>query len=252
LVETIPLTSSSIPRELVEQLKNAEDTYKALEKEESKIKRNVDNSIQMERQLTQALNNPLIMNPFIFPMGNNQVNDPYYMQFPQANSPQQQRQMDPVMQAKLEEDRILRQIQQEEYKEVERKIKEQKQKEQDDIVKRRKEEEDKIQKAKQLELEKQLKKQSLPQEPTEGDPTAILIIFRLPDGTRIQRRFNRQTGVQVLYDYLDVQDLKFESSANYDLIQPNPFTCLSDKGKTINDYFEGSDHEVLTIREQVV
>jgi hypothetical protein len=249
LVEFIALNKETVPRDLADRLKTAEANYKALDKEEAKIKRNIDQSLQIERQLTQAMNNPLIMNPFIFPMNNQQGNDQFFMPFPQANSPQ--RQLDPAAQAKLEEDRILRQIQAEEFKEVERKIKEQKQKEQNDQVRKRKEEEDKIERLKQAEIEKEFKRNNIPAEPAENEPNVILLIFRVPDGSRIQRRFYNNTKVQLLYDFIDTQDIKFDNHPVYDLIQPNPFVSVTDKEKTINDYFEGSDHEVLHIREQI-
>jgi len=160
LVEIMTLTKESAPREIADKLKAAEQNCKTLEKEELKVKRSVDNNMQIEKQLTQALNNPLLMNPFLFPQNMNQVNDPFFMPFPQAHSPQQ-RPIDPATQARLEEDRILRQIQQEEYKEVERKIKEQKQKEQNDITRRKKEEEEKIQKQKTGRIRERIKETKL-------------------------------------------------------------------------------------------
>jgi len=251
IVEIITLESSTNPRELADKIKGAEINFRNIEKEELKVKRNVDQGIQLERQLAQAINNPIIMNPFMFPMGNQQ-NDPFFMGFPQQNSPGvQPRQMDPAMQQKLEEDRILRQIQEEDYKEVERKIKQQKQKEADVKDKKKRDEEEKVQKEQLALLEKEQKRQSLPVEPAESDPNHILIIFRLPDGSRVNRRFDRNNRVQVLYDYVDVQDVQFEHTNVYDLIQPHPFVSLSDKEKTINDYFEGSSHENLNVREQV-
>jgi len=57
------------------------------------------------------------------------------------------------------------------------------------------------------------------------------MVVRLPDGYRLQRRFDRQTKIQVIYDYVDVQEIKFDTSPIYDLIQPTPFLCLSDKEK---------------------
>jgi len=53
-----------------------------------------------------------------------------------------------------------------------------------------------------------------------------------------------------LYDYVDTHDVEFDkTTVRYDLMQPRPFVVLEDKEKTINDYFEGSNHEVIHIRE---
>jgi len=44
--------------------------------------------------------------------------------------------------------------------------------------------------------------------------------------------------------------VKFDpSTVGYDLIQPRPFLCLDDKEKTLEDYFPGSDQELIQIRE---
>jgi len=249
LVDRLPLTSSTNPREIIDLLKNIEASFKILEKEELKVKRNVDTGLQVERQLAAAIQSPVLMNPFIFPM-NNQINDGFFVGMP--NSPgQQPRQMDPAYQQKLEEDRLLRRIQEEEFKEVERKIKEQKEKGANELAKKKREAEEKIQKEKEAEMEKQKKKENIPAELDESDPNAILIIFRLPDGSRIQRRFDRNNKVQILYDYVDVSEVTFEHSNVYDLIQQHPFVSLTDKEKAINDIFEGSNHESLHVREQV-
>ena len=81
-----------------------ESNFKSIEKEELKIKRNVDQALQIERQLGAAIQGPILMNPFIFPM-NNQSNPDFFMGTP--TPPQQiQRQMDPALQQKLEEDRL--------------------------------------------------------------------------------------------------------------------------------------------------
>ena len=84
-------------------LKTVESNFKVIEKEELKVKRTVDQTLQIEQQLVTATQNP-IMNPFIFPI-NNHINDDFLMGL--SRSPQQsQRQIDPAVQLKLEEDRL--------------------------------------------------------------------------------------------------------------------------------------------------
>ena len=55
----------------------------------------------------------------------------------------------------------------------------------------------------------------------------------------------------MLYDYIDVNNVKFEQNNAYDLIQPNPFISVTDKNKLINDIFEDSANEILHVREQI-
>lgn len=46
------------------------------------------------------------------------------------------------------------------------------------------------------------------------------------------------------------KELKFEGdSGKWDLMQPRPLLVLDNKEKTLGDYFEGSDQEVITVRE---
>jgi hypothetical protein len=53
-----------------------------------------------------------------------------------------------------------------------------------------------------------------------------------------------------LYGFVDSLEIKFDASTkSYDLMQPRPFLCLNDKQKTIGEYFEESDHEVVQVRE---
>mmetsp|Transcript_27999 Transcript_27999/g.24701 ORF Transcript_27999/g.24701 Transcript_27999/m.24701 type:complete len:101 (+) Transcript_27999:580-882(+) len=91
---------------------------------------------------------------------------------------------------------------------------------------------------------------SLPEEPKEGAPDAILVIFRLPDGERVQRRFSNKDKAEDLYNFVNTQELKFEGdSGKWDLMQPRPLLVLDDKEKALCEYFEGSDHEVILVRE---
>ena len=102
----------------------------------------------------------------------------------------------------------MRQIQEEEFKEVERKILEQqKQKEEEEKTNKEKEEletsmrlqkeEEEKKKLEHKEMTKKTKLQNLPPEPAADDQSAILIIFRLPNGDRLERRFSNNDKAQV-------------------------------------------------------
>ena len=75
------------------------------EKEELNIKRTVDQALQLEQQLATAIQNPILMSPFIFPINNHHTNDDYFMGIPSSPQPNQ-RQIDPAVKLKLEEDRL--------------------------------------------------------------------------------------------------------------------------------------------------
>jgi len=255
LVEVIKLSLEMTAQQLIERLKTVHGTYWMALAAEDKVKKEVKNMMNNEATgnfgIAQFAQNEFQggqMFPFF---AGNQQND-YIPRQPQV---------DPVQQQRLEEDRILRQIQDEEYKEVERQILEQQMKEteekktkkeiaeQEEAAKKAIEEE-----ARRKEEEKEMriaeKLSSLPEEPAEGGEDVVLIIIRLPDGNRLERRFRNTDKVQVLYDYVDTKDVEFDKTTiRYDLMQPRPFVVLEDKEKTINEYFEGSNHEVIHIRE---
>eukprot|EP01023_Acetabularia_acetabulum_P030109 TRINITY_DN2835_c0_g1_i2.p1 TRINITY_DN2835_c0_g1~~TRINITY_DN2835_c0_g1_i2.p1 ORF type:complete len:804 (-),score=139.45 TRINITY_DN2835_c0_g1_i2:256-2667(-) len=53
-----------------------------------------------------------------------------------------------------------------------------------------------------IQMRKQQKGASLPEEPAVGTPSTTLIRIRLPDGSNQQRRFNDQDKVSVVYDFV--------------------------------------------------
>jgi len=258
LVEFITLTTESTAGQILNQLKNSERSYYSVITEEERIKRDVVRSLNNSRRRDLMMNSPFYaqdMEGGMFAMQNMQ-------------QPRPRAQPRPEDLQRIEEARILRQIQDEEYKEAERKILEQQEKKieeeklrkekeaQEEILRRQKEEEElrKQEEARKREEEKEnLKKNklaTLPVEPAEGEAGIISIVFRLPDGNRGERRFYHNDKVQILYDYIDTRDIQFDpTTVRYDLMQPRPFLCLDDKEKTLNDYFEGSDHEVIVVRE---
>ena len=100
-------------------------------------------------------------------------------------------------------------MQDEEFKEVERKILEQQQKkEQEDRQRREKEEQEEMIRREREELERRKNEERefnkrnklgrIPIEPVEGAPDAVLVIFRSPDGQRIERRFRSTDSVAVI------------------------------------------------------
>jgi len=239
---------------VLEQLRNIESNFFIILSEEDHIKRDVQRSIDAQRSRNMQINNP-----FFF--ANTQTDENYRLFNDETQPAQPNNRNQSLNQSRIEEDRLLRQIQQEEYKEVERKILEQQQQkereertrretiEKEETARKQKEEEERA-KQEARELKKKNKLSSLPAEPEESDPSAILIIFRLPDGNRIERRFRNSDKAQVLYDYVDTKDIQFDAStARYDLMQPRPFLCLDDNNKPIGEYFEGSNNEVITVRE---
>ncbi len=102
----------------------------------------------------------------------------------------------------------MRQIQEEEFKEAERKIRE-KQVDQDKqaILKKEKEAEEqrlrkeREEKQKMMEEEKEqqrdIKLKRLPAEPAADGPNVVNILFRTPSGNNLERRFNATDKVQV-------------------------------------------------------
>lgn len=49
------------------------------------------------------------------------------------------------------------------------------------------------------------KKLNIPDEPPETAPNTIALVIRLPDGSKLSRRFGLSTPLQVLFDYVDVE-----------------------------------------------
>jgi len=102
----------------------------------------------------------------------------------------------------------LRQIQEEEFKEAERKIRE-KQVDQDKqaiLKKEREAEEQKLRKQREEEQkireeekqqQREIKLKRLPAEPAAEGPNVMNILFRTPSGNNLERRFNATDKVQV-------------------------------------------------------
>ena len=102
----------------------------------------------------------------------------------------------------------LRQMQEQEYQAVEEQIRQAQQKaEQEEkekqlqAEKQAQEEQRRLEEEKKQEEEKAMIREkiakSLPEEPKDGAPDAMLVIFRLPDGERVQRRFSNKDKAEV-------------------------------------------------------
>lgn len=128
----------------------------------------------------------------------------------------------------LIQERKLRAQQERELREAEKiveakKIQELKEKEE----RRKKEEEERL---KKIEEEQRIK-DKMERIGTEPDgPDASFVTFRMPDGSKVERRFGKRQKVSVLYDFIEtVRILKFEILFGF------PALVLSDMDVTIED-----------------
>lgn len=138
-------------------------------------------------------------------------------------------------------------------------------KELEHVEKRAKEEEDlkrKLEKERNLQNESLKKKQSLEKKnkndfiskllpEQSNDKDSILIIFRLPNGTRTERRFNKKWEILQLYAYIYTLDSIFidEESMEFDIIMSFPLKVFDNLSETI----EGSgltSNSILQVREK--
>lgn len=134
-----------------------------------------------------------------------------------------------------------------------------------DVERRAKEEEDlkkKLEKERQVQNENLKKKQSLEKKnkndfiskllpEQSNDKDSILIIFRLPNGTRTERRFNKKWEILQLYAYIYTLDSIFidEESMEFDIIMSFPLKVFDNLSETI----EGSgltSNSILQVREK--
>jgi len=134
-------------------------------------------------------------------------------------------------------DRMMREIQQQEYEEallqdMEKLNKNKKEEERKQQLK--KEEEEKVQ-SKERRAEEALSR--LQEEPPASDKTAATIIFRMPQtGERVTRRFAKTDKIQALYDFIDSNKVQFENESNtFDIIQNIPLKYFNNKEKTIEE-----------------
>eukprot|EP01017_Pseudomicrothorax_dubius_P041814 TRINITY_DN6742_c0_g3_i2.p1 TRINITY_DN6742_c0_g3~~TRINITY_DN6742_c0_g3_i2.p1 ORF type:complete len:550 (+),score=171.53 TRINITY_DN6742_c0_g3_i2:62-1651(+) len=162
------------------------------------------------------------------------------------------RQIDPVEQERLNQDRILRSQQESSYNEMIEKARlEEERRKQAEETKRR-EEEIFLQQQREKEEQRKKRESQIPQEPSESDPNAILILFRTPGGEKIIRRFNPEDKVQHIYYFLESRKETAElRQTGFEVIQTHPFKSYQDTDETsLNDAFDGSKQETLHLRER--
>jgi FAS-associated factor 2 len=98
----------------------------------------------------------------------------------------------------------------------------------DEEDKRRKEQEIKDEKKRYQEM----RIATLRPEPTSGDLTKI--VFRLPDGSRSERKFLAEDTLEELYHFIDTQELHIESD-NYVLCSNYPRKVFADRSSSVKD-----------------
>jgi len=247
IMNQIPLDTSVQPASILEKLRDSHSDFVFFLAEEEKIKKDVTNKLKREKEEQAYLERRRELEEQGFDEFGNPVAQPYYHQ----NRTQTQPLVNPEELLRLEENRLLRQQQEEEYKEVEKQILIQNEKKMQAEMKKVQEAQEKKIRKQSEDLERLKKKECLPEEPTEENVATITVAFRFPNGQRITRRFDRNWQVQILYDFIDTQEIQFEHTGQYDIIQPLPFLCLEQKNKTLGDYFENSTNELVHIREKM-
>lgn len=124
------------------------------------------------------------------------------------------------------EERRIRERQDRELKEAERIVKEKQQKEAMEKKEIRIREEMKKKLEEEKENEKRRKMEIIGEEPNGID--VALVSFRLPDGRKVERKFDKLREIQVLYDFIEVQGL-----INFTLLFGFPSEPLANKETTL-------------------
>jgi len=75
----------------------------------------------------------------------------------------------------------------------------------------------------------------VPDEPPAGEQGRVAIMFRLPDGKKVQRAFRSSEAVGCLYDFLDVQLGQESAQARYRLVSTMPRQEFVDRGKKLTE-----------------
>ncbi len=139
---------------------------------------------------------------------------------------------------KVLEDRRLREVHEQEFKEAKRKDEEMQKKQREDAARekeeteRRNREEEEQRRSREEALIK--KKESIPEEPVAGDPEACEIAFRFPSGKRLIRRFPKSTAIRVLYNYIDCLEEEEVSEGKYELSQTMPKKAYKNMDATLD------------------
>ncbi|CAH2071292.1 unnamed protein product, partial [Thlaspi arvense] len=112
---------------------------------------------------------------------------------------------------------------------------------------KKKEEEAQRQLEEEQELQRQLdaKEASLPKEPQADEENAITLLVRMPDGTRLGRRFLKSDKLQTLFDFIDIA--RVVKPKSYRLVRPYPRHAFGDgeSESTLNDLGLSTKQEAL-------
>jgi len=142
-----------------------------------------------------------------------------------------------------ERDRSLIQEQDQAYQELLRQDQEREQRERQERLDREKKETEEQDRLKQAEEEERRKtetkikrrqqlKSSLPMEPAQNEQGVTSLVFRLTDGSRLQRRFKSNERLQSVYDYLEAQE-NVELPSHFVLVTNFPRKSFADKNVTL-------------------
>ena len=136
-------------------------------------------------------------------------------------------------------DRDIRNIQDTEMKELEKIEEEKLRKEKEEKEKKRREEQKEKERIAKEKEEKELFSSLIPPEPDDNNPDKCIIIFRLPDGKNIERKFLKTDKISLLYDYIRSlgKDIYTEEEyQNFSILQTFPPKNFEDKlNKTLEE-----------------
>lgn len=90
------------------------------------------------------------------------------------------------------------------------------------------------------------KRLNLPTEPSR-ETANVFLAFKLPSGTRLQRRFEPKALVQTLYDFVDTQQEEVPMD-EYDLVIPHPKRLLSEVDLSLSEVGIQSNTVILVQR----
>lgn len=102
-----------------------------------------------------------------------------------------------------------------------------------------------------MQLRRQLKS-ALPPEPDPNDPSVLRILIKLPDGSRLERRFSPNDSISLLYQFVYSQD---SAPLNFQIVTNFPrkvLPCVSPSPENLDCRVDGSsDEDVLLTFEQI-
>jgi len=134
-------------------------------------------------------------------------------------------------------DRRIREEQEEAYQESlladqerERMVNEERMRQDLDRARREQEERETMDRQRDRERRKEDLARSIAPEPPSDDRRAVRIAIRLPDGSRLQRRFSPESRVEAIYDFVDSQRVLSE----YDLVSSHPRQIYNDRTLTLS------------------